>query len=65
MEKVGILIVCYGARETAMVDAFARSPNYNVKLRITESARFFTSPLIKSSESVRIWQLQEHICRRI
>jgi phosphoribosylamine--glycine ligase len=34
MEKVGILVVCYGAREAAMVDAFARSPNYNVKLFI-------------------------------
>jgi phosphoribosylamine--glycine ligase len=36
MEKVGILVVCYGARETAMVDAFARSPNYNVKLYIAD-----------------------------
>jgi len=36
MEKVGILIVCYGARETAMVDAFTRSPNYNVKLYIAD-----------------------------
>lgn len=36
MEKVGILVVCYGARETAMVDAFSRSPNYNVKLYITD-----------------------------
>jgi phosphoribosylamine--glycine ligase len=36
VEKVGILVVCYGARETAMVDAFARSPNYNVKLFIVD-----------------------------
>jgi phosphoribosylamine--glycine ligase len=36
MEKVGILVVCYGARETAMVDAFARSPNYSVKLFIAD-----------------------------
>ncbi len=36
MEKVGILVVCYGARETAMVDVFARSPNYNVKLFIAD-----------------------------
>jgi phosphoribosylamine--glycine ligase len=36
MEKVGILVVAYGARETAMVDAFARSPNYNVKLYIAD-----------------------------
>lgn len=39
MEKVGILVVCYGARETAMVDAFARSPNYNVKLFIADKQR--------------------------
>jgi phosphoribosylamine--glycine ligase len=36
MEKVGILVVSYGARETAMVDAFARSPNYAVKLFIAD-----------------------------
>ena len=36
MEKVGILVICYGARETAMVDAFARSQNYNVKLYIAD-----------------------------
>jgi phosphoribosylamine--glycine ligase len=36
MEKVGILIVCYGARETAMVDAFSRSPNYKVDLYIAD-----------------------------
>ncbi len=36
MEKVGILVVCYGARETAMVDTFSRSPNYNVKLYLAD-----------------------------
>jgi phosphoribosylamine--glycine ligase len=36
MEKVGVLIVSYGARETAMVDAFARSSNHNVKLYIAD-----------------------------
>jgi len=39
MQKVGILVICYGARETAMVDAFARSPNYNVKLYIADKQR--------------------------
>jgi phosphoribosylamine---glycine ligase len=39
MEKVGVLVVCYGARETAMVDAFVRSPNYNVKLYIADKQR--------------------------
>ena len=36
MEKVGVLVVSYGARETAMVDAFARSPNYQVELYIVD-----------------------------
>src|SRR3989304_4290716 len=39
MEKIGVLVVCYGARETAMVDAFARSPNYKVKLFIADKQR--------------------------
>jgi phosphoribosylamine--glycine ligase len=36
MEKVGVLIVSYGAREAAMVDAFVRSPNYKVRLYIAD-----------------------------
>jgi phosphoribosylamine--glycine ligase len=36
MDKVGILVVCYGARETAMIDVFVRSQNYNVKLFIAD-----------------------------
>jgi phosphoribosylamine--glycine ligase len=39
MEKVGILVVSYGAREVAMVDAFTRSQNYNVKIYITDKQR--------------------------
>jgi phosphoribosylamine--glycine ligase len=39
MEKVGILIVSYGAREVAMVDAFTRSQNYNVKVYIADKQR--------------------------
>jgi phosphoribosylamine--glycine ligase len=39
MEKVGVLVVCYGARETAMVDAFARSPNYKVELYIADKQK--------------------------
>ena len=39
MQKVGVLVVCYGARETAMVDAFARSPNYKVNLYIADKQR--------------------------
>jgi phosphoribosylamine--glycine ligase len=36
MEKVGILVVSYGARETAMVDAFARSANYDVQIYVAD-----------------------------
>ena len=36
MEKVGVLVVSYGAREAAMVDAFARSPNHKVELYIAD-----------------------------
>jgi phosphoribosylamine--glycine ligase len=39
MEKVGVLVVSYGARETAMVDAFARSLNHKVKLYIADKQR--------------------------
>jgi phosphoribosylamine--glycine ligase len=39
MEKVGVLIVSYGARETAMVDAFARSSNHKVELYIADKQR--------------------------
>ena len=39
MEKVGVLIVSYGAREAAMVDAFTRSSNHNVKLYIADKQR--------------------------
>src|SRR3990170_5455325 len=39
MEKVGILVVSYGARETAMVDAFARSQNHKVELYIVDKQR--------------------------
>ncbi|MEM2117602.1 MAG: hypothetical protein QW386_01105 [Candidatus Bathyarchaeia archaeon] len=39
MEKVGILVVSYGAREVAMVDAFTRSQNYNVHLYIADKQR--------------------------
>jgi len=39
MEKVGALVVSYGAREVAMVDAFARSINYNVEIYIADKQR--------------------------
>ena len=39
MEKVGILVVSYGARETAMVDAFARSQNYKAEIYVADKQR--------------------------
>ncbi len=39
MERIGVLVVSYGARETAMVDAFARSQNYEVELYIADKQR--------------------------
>jgi phosphoribosylamine--glycine ligase len=39
MEKTGILVVSYGSREAAMVDAFARSQNYDVELYIADKQR--------------------------
>jgi len=39
MDKVGILVVSYGAREAAIVDAFARSANYKVELYIADKQR--------------------------
>jgi phosphoribosylamine--glycine ligase len=39
MEKVGILVVSYGAREVAMVDAFTRSTNYNVEIYVADKQR--------------------------
>ena len=36
MEKVGILVVSYGARAAAMIDAFKRSPNYDAKIYVAD-----------------------------
>jgi len=36
MESIGVLVVSYGAREVAMVDALARSQKYNVELYIAD-----------------------------
>jgi phosphoribosylamine--glycine ligase len=39
MEKIGVLVVSYGAREAAMVDALSRSPNYQVELYVADKQR--------------------------
>jgi phosphoribosylamine--glycine ligase len=39
MEKVGVLVVSYGARETAIVDAFKRSLKYDVEIYVADKQR--------------------------
>jgi len=39
MEKVGILVVSYGAREAAMIDAFTQSQNYLVEVYVADKQR--------------------------
>jgi len=39
MESVGILVVAYGARETAIIDVFSRSLNYKVELYVADKQR--------------------------
>lgn len=39
MERVGVLVVSYGSREAAMVDAFTRSSQYRVDLYIADRQR--------------------------
>jgi len=39
MEKVGILVVSYGAREAAMIDAITRSQNYLVEIYVADKQR--------------------------
>jgi phosphoribosylamine--glycine ligase len=36
MEKIGVLVVSYGSRETAIIDAFARSLSYKVELYVAD-----------------------------
>jgi len=39
MDKVGILVVSYGSREVAMVDAFCRSENHNAEIYVVDKQR--------------------------
>ncbi len=63
METVGVLVVSYGAREAAMIDALARNANYNVKIYVADKQR---NPfnLKKAEKHVVIPDLNvETICR--
>jgi phosphoribosylamine--glycine ligase len=63
MEKVGVLVVSYGARAAAMIDAFARSQNYKVEIFVADKQR---NPfnLKRAKEHVAIPDLNiEQICR--
>ena len=39
MEKIGVLVVSYGAREVAMVDALLQSTNYQIELLVADKQR--------------------------
>lgn len=39
MEKIGVLLVSYGAREVAMADALLRSKNYQVELYVADKQK--------------------------
>ncbi len=63
MEKIGVLVVSYGARETAMIDAFARSPNHEVELYIADK-QLNPFNLEKATKHVVIPDLNtEKICK--
>jgi phosphoribosylamine--glycine ligase len=63
MEKVGVLVVSYGARAAAMIDAFVRSQNYQVEIYVADKQR---NPfnLKRAKEHVVIPDLNiKQICR--
>ena len=39
MERVGVLVVSYGSREAAMIDAFARSRKYKAEIYVADKQR--------------------------
>jgi len=51
MEKVGILVVSYGSREAAMIDAFARSTNYKTEIYVAD----------KQKNPFNVERAQEHV----
>ncbi len=39
MDKVGVLVVSYGSRSAAMIEAFSRSESYNAKIYVADKQR--------------------------
>jgi len=63
MEKVGILVISYGSREAAMMDAFARSTKYQLEIYVADKQ---PNPfnIEKATKHVVIPDLNiEQICR--
>jgi len=63
MEKVGVLVVSYGAREAAIIDAFARSLKYKVEIYVADKQK---NPfnVERAKEHVAIPDLNvEEICK--
>lgn len=54
MEKVGVCVISYGAREAAMIDAFTRS-EYEVKLFVVDKqANPFNIKMVKKTEGIHV-----------
>jgi phosphoribosylamine--glycine ligase len=63
MEKIGVLVVSYGAREVAMVDALLQSTNYQVELFVADK-QLNPFNAEKASKQVVIPSLDvEEICK--
>ena len=63
MDDVGVLVVAYGARETAIIDALSRSTNYRVRMYVADKQR---NPfnVQKAAEHVTISDLSvNEICK--
>jgi phosphoribosylamine--glycine ligase len=63
MEKVGVLVVSYGAREAAIVDALTRSENYRVDVYVADKQRNPVNAKIAAKHVVIPDLNIEDICR--
>jgi len=63
MDKVGILVVCYGSRGVAMVDAFCRSEDYTAEIYVVDKQRNpFNAKRAKKHMVISDFDVKE-ICR--